>query len=287
MKQKFFILFLVIAVFVPCKAEKNTDETTPAKPQEVIKNRISYTAFPDSFVEFSDFKNFYMVLHANPESDGDVYKGTYTLDIRDHITFVNANLDNGKKERFLLLANNTIGELYGSDGNRVAFGMTGGVNRANIIDGIENVKASSYLKENGISYLPENLNFSNKKTDMPWVEGVDGYGIGEKLFFSGIGGSFHISIGYVSYKKPYLYTQNSRPKTIKLSVEGKPSFVVELKDTPHYQQVMLPKSFNGETIVLEIMDVYPGTKYKDTCINNIIGDPTDPKNFTIYEYWEK
>ena len=46
------------------------------------------------------------------------------MDVQDKVTFVNVNLDNGKKERFLLLANNVLCVLYNSDGNRVAFGMS-------------------------------------------------------------------------------------------------------------------------------------------------------------------
>ena len=267
MKNKLFLLFLVAAVFIFCKA---------IEAQELVKDRISYIALPDYF-GFSDHKNFSIEL------DEEESKGTYTLDVQDKITFVNVNFSNGKKERFLLLASNVIGVLYNSDGNRVAFGMSGGANRANVVDGPGSVSASSFLKEGAVSYLPKNISDWDK-TDKPWVEGVDGYGIGEKLIFNCSPGSFHISIGYVSYKKPYLYTQNSRPKTIKITVEGEEPIIVELKDTPHYQQVMHP---GYGTTVLEILDVYPGTKYKDTCINSIICDMSDPKRYTVYEYWKE
>ena len=92
MKHKLFILFLIAAVFLFCKA---------AVAQEVVKNKISYNAFPMYSIEFSDFKNFYMGISSNPDDDGVAYKGTYTLDVQDKVTFVNVNLNNGKKEKFL------------------------------------------------------------------------------------------------------------------------------------------------------------------------------------------
>ncbi len=46
---------------------------------------------------------------------------------------------------------------------------------------IENISSTSFLKEKSIDYKPENL--QNYNLDSPWVEGVTGYGIGEKITF--------------------------------------------------------------------------------------------------------
>ena len=45
--------------------------------------------------------------------------------------------------------------------------------------------------------------------------------------------------------------------------------VVELEDTPNPQKVSLGTSFYGK-LRLEILEVYPGIKYEDTCITNIL-----------------
>jgi len=220
--------------------------------------------------------------------EGDYYIGTYTLDVQDNIAFLNVHLNEGDDERWLILANGSLCDIYKSNGKHIR-GVTGSVNREQLFGGIASViNATSYLMENNISYSPDNLRINNK-TDKPWVEGADGFGINEKIFFESgalIRGSIHISIGYVSYDKPYLYNQNSRPKKINLSVENKFSFEVELKDTPHYQEIKLPSDvYEEDILVLEILDVYPGTKYEDTCINTIVGEFFSG-NYEINNYWE-
>jgi hypothetical protein len=83
--------------------------------------------------------------------------------------------------------------------------------------------------------------------------------------------SLHISIGFVSYDKPYLYSMNSRPQELRLSIDGKFSFIHHLLDTPNYQKIVLPQQLDyNDTLILEIISVYEGTKYQDTCINTSV-----------------
>ena len=251
---------------------------------------IQYISWED-VIKFMDYETIAWSTFDRMTGDGDYYTGTYTLDIQDNITFLNVHFDNGNSERWLILANGTLCDIYKS-GNRVPgnhiHGVTGSVNRDEIIFFHGPVSASSYLTENGISYSPNNLTI-HYLTDAPWVEGVDGHGINEELFLEKIfskNGSMHISIGYVSYDKPYLYNQNSRPKTVKLSVENKFSFEVELRDTPHYQEIKFPSDIDYDDIlVLEILDVYAGTKYEDTCINSIYFE-WSTGYYDIIRYWE-
>lgn len=85
--------------------------------------------------------------------------------------------------------------------------------------------------------------------------------------------ALHISIGFVSYERPYLYEENSRPRKLNISVAGKFSFTADLVDTPNFQTINLPQTFGrNDELVIEILEVYPGTKYEDTCINNIFYD---------------
>jgi hypothetical protein len=58
-----------------------------------------------------------------------------------------------------------------------------------------------------------------------------------------------------------------------LSVADKFSFMTDLLDTPHFQTIKLPRTLGADdTLVVEIVDVYPGTKYEDTAINCILYD---------------
>ena len=201
--------------------------------------------------------------------------GVYTIDISKGIPFVDVIWEDKTKERLLILSNENILEVYNSSG--VLFkGIEGrqlpGGAEVWLVPYSDNITASSYLIEGAISYAP-------KERERPifqplWVEGADGHGIHEKLFIKAkTCYAIHISIGYVSYFKPDLYYENSRPKQIRLTVKNKFSFDVDLEDTPNYQTIKLPIPLKADDILeLEILEVYPGTKYTDTCINCIYYD---------------
>lgn len=135
--------------------------------------------------------------------------------------------------------------------------------------------ATSFLSEGNSQYIPANL--SNIDIGKPWVEGVVGYGIGEKIEISAKrpGSSNRylsqiiISNGYVSYEKPNLYEDNSRIKKIKITdIINTFELVVDVKDTPNLQYIYLPRPTTG--IEIEIVEVYEGNKWEDTCVNFII-----------------
>jgi hypothetical protein len=126
------------------------------------------------------------------------------------------------------------------------------------------------LTEGDVTYSPYKI---NRDIGECWAEGVSEQGIHESIIFlENMQDKFKnvfISIDFVSYNKPYLYRQNSRPKTIKITIgEGKP-VIHELQDTPNYQPLVLPCGYTGK-IKLEILEVYEGTKYEDTCINDLL-----------------
>jgi len=129
------------------------------------------------------------------------------------------------------------------------------------------ISASSFLIEGDTVYSPDNLvNFDSCK---PWVDGVKGNGVGEKISIV-TDYSFNMLIlsnGFVSYKKPYLYNSNSRIKRFHLyNEEGNIDIEYELQDTPNYQVIEL----NSETsdLTLEILSIYAGNRWpNDTCLN--------------------
>ena len=88
--------------------------------------------------------------------------------------------------------------------------------------------------------------------------------------------SLFISIGYVSYAKPYLYEANSRPKTIRISdLNGGFSTNVRLADTPRIQNITLPLPTTG--VKIEVVSIYPGTQWQDTCVNMILPYGVNPQ----------
>ncbi len=134
---------------------------------------------------------------------------------------------------------------------------------------------SSYLKEKSKSYPVENLR--KLVVDTPWVEAAKGDGIGEGFTIKCIsrtnplGPYLLIMNGYISYNKPYLYKQNNRIKTIRVTGTNTKKFkILNLLDTPHPQTVDISFITEPEDIRIEIESVYKGTKYDDTCLHYCI-----------------
>ena len=113
--------------------------------------------------------------------------------------------------------NDEILILYNGDNkNPLFFGYEGGMKKVEFIYWEQGdwFDSSSCLSEKNIKYEASNLAWL--RTKEPWVEGVEGYGIGEKIYLHTYGTSLYILNGFYSYEKPYLWEQNSRVKKIKI-----------------------------------------------------------------------
>jgi len=135
--------------------------------------------------------------------------------------------------------------------------------------------ASSTLPNEGnLTYYPANA-FDGDITTA-WVEGVSGNGIGECLSIT-FGEPVNIQAfgfdnGYA--KSESLYYKNSRPKNLK--------FVFETESGTENTTFSFDDKYDGDfffhyansfkqvkKVNVYIEDVYPGTKYEDTCITDI------------------
>jgi hypothetical protein len=103
----------------------------------------------------------------------------------------------------------------------------------------------------------------------PWVEGVEGNGIGEWIEKEAVHDIRDIVVfnGYIDPNRPDLYYANSRVKEILISA-GSNKWNYHIEDTPNPQVLSLPIPVSG-TIRFTIQDVYEGNKYTDTCIGGI------------------
>jgi len=176
----------------------------------------------------------------------------------------------------------------------------------NIDDHIkDSVVATSFLKEKGKAgdfYAPWKANDHDKKT--AWVEGVKGDGTGEKIYigvtstfkeeFKPLKINFKIINGFAQNDK--FYSLNNRVKKARITIyEGQftvliahqerngdlkkhISTIIELKDSSEPRKFSLniskmllnsDDSFKRSMFIaeLEILEVYKGTKYHDTCIS--------------------
>lgn len=142
------------------------------------------------------------------------------------------------------------------------------------------VSASSFLTEGTELKHPANR-AHDKSMAKVWSEGVKGNGIGENLTFT-----FHTTkknttdlgvtvcaIGSGHQGSERLFLENARPKLIELSMDGKAKVMLRLKDSMGLQWFEIPKLAlerpSEHTITLKIMEVYPGTKFEDTCIAEV------------------
>lgn len=159
----------------------------------------------------------------------------------------------------------------------------------NVLARIKNIKSSSFLSESlegqTISYRPENLINNTtvvgqgailwQKDSLPWVEGVEGPGIGETLQvdFERVESNIALLNGYVDIQKQYLYRANNRVKTVKVrSLDPNHSFEIiqELEDVVKFHKISFPSAV--DKIEIEIVDVYYGDRWNDTVISGIFND---------------
>ena len=203
------------------------------------------------------------------------------IDIKDWTSrlpsiIIEMNWHNREPDKYLMLVNQDMMVLYREENRSYFYGTYEISGNSKKIDNwrfldIDNVTASNTLREEGVEYAatPDRLSF--RAINRVWA--VRG-GINESLFIEKkINGFTYISIGYVSYADPALYRENSRPKRIRISEIGSSSnfYIHELKDTPNFQEINL-EDF-GSNIQIEILELYQGTKYNDTCINSLFYFP--------------
>ncbi len=141
------------------------------------------------------------------------------------------------------------------------------VSVVNLVSGSEKqlvkwVHATSTLKDKNNRYDAGNLLDGSSGS---WCEGAKGDGIGEKIFLE-----FHreetlSSLSIINgLKSGKYYGMNNRVKEIRINGESH-----ILKDSLREQTVSFNKPLRVKKLVLEIGSVYPGTKWKDTCLTEI------------------
>lgn len=139
---------------------------------------------------------------------------------------------------------------------------------------------SSELKsDKELNFKKENLSDNNLLT--AWIPQNSNSGIGEKIFFyfkanNPRMNTITIFNGYIKNQK--LWVENSRVKTIKMSVNNSDFAILKLDDSPTSQTFHFEPLQNKDRdliITLEIMDIYQGKKWNHTAISEITFDGLD------------
>jgi|GEM_PF-6470664 len=172
-------------------------------------------------------------------------------------------------KKYLCLKCDELLYLYKENGQPFFAGTKFSYMESEFIKPINDIKSSSNLSEGNLVYSSEDMSNAIGK---PWAEGVEKSGIGEWIKFTvNPRQELYISIGFVDYNRPYLYWDNSRPKTVMLYFNDILYKEIHLADTPDFQKIIIPESVRENTeLKIEIRDVYIGSKYDDTCINMIL-----------------
>mgnify|MGYP006284875947 CR=1 FL=1 len=144
---------------------------------------------------------------------------------------------------------------------------------------------------NATSQLPayESVNYGPQQAhdfdvQTAWVEGKEGHGIGERLTYTfdmrehdehnlGI---THLLIANGYKKSEALWRKNNRVKRLRVYINQKVHCDVILQDVFTFQRVRigdvsLPQK-NVLTMSFEIREVYPGDRYQDTAISELLID---------------
>ncbi|MGE5604464.1 MAG: NADase-type glycan-binding domain-containing protein [Bacteroidota bacterium] len=133
------------------------------------------------------------------------------------------------------------------------------------------IRSSSDLFDSGKVYKA--IYVMDKDLKTAWVPtGREKNGIGEWLDFKFYPGqvikSIQIINGYA--KSEAIYQVNNRVKRFKLSFDNGTTLESELKDRQKgFQTIPLTKPQRIEYLRMTILEVYPGTKYHDTCISEV------------------
>ncbi len=131
---------------------------------------------------------------------------------------------------------------------------------------MNSVKADSILEGNAKSYGPDNL---FDQTGKSWCEGAKDDGIGSKITIT-LANESKIETIYIKngFGDTEYFLPNNRVKEMGISGE-KGKNTVTLADTQEMQEVKLKNPVIGRFIELEILSVYKGSKFTDTCIAEV------------------
>lgn len=138
---------------------------------------------------------------------------------------------------------------------------------------LENVamaEASSSLSEYNMTHFPNRLTDGDYTTG--WVEGAAGQGVGEFVKFTFDNDfTFNGVTVYAGYhKNADIYEKNSRPKDLRITFSDGSSKVYPLEDVMEGQKIVFDAPVTTRFMMFTIESVYPGSKYEDTVITEIL-----------------
>jgi len=177
--------------------------------------------------------------------------------------------DSIKKEEYLMLYHEDFLLLYNEKTQTPIYAGFFGKNAFLYFTPVPSINVDSFLTEGTVIYDSKNL--SDISIGKPWVEGKsdDGFGSIIKVRSENLIESIVISNGFFSTKE-HLFYNNNRVKKIRISDSSDVAKYMDyvLDDTAKPEEIIL--EFETKEVNIEIMEVYSGEKFNDTCLNFIL-----------------
>lgn len=240
-----------------------------------------YIVEPGVFIEINN-DNF-SILYDWEDHYIPKISGKYYLSTDKGVRYINIKTSNDSEYIFSVLTIEDILIIVDMQtGRTFRASQTVAKGQFSVLTSFYSYDASSFFYESygGKSYKYKPMNLNNYDITEPWVEGVDGPGIGEWLTFSYIleSSSVYFVNGFYDPYRPHLFEKNNRVKDFELiaydehdgKLEKKFNNNYTLEDTSELQKIQLPEGWTHFKLI--IRSVYPGTTCDDTCIAGIFTD---------------
>lgn len=163
-----------------------------------------------------------------------------------------------------------IPELMGGCSLRCAFGWTvealptGADKPAPVYATNDDCASSAWVDPAPAGSVGSRLTFRFPAHLYPEMEGTPFYGI------QFINGQWLPDDGTDKARKAWL--AHARLKKLRLLYDGKPLYYIDLADSPRWQSVWFDDIplHSGDSISLEVLEVYPGTQTRDAAVSEIV-----------------
>lgn len=294
-KTEVLLILTVCLIASSCTKKENlTVESKTAEEQHtvnetVVKKQNSFPASIDNSnlqilnnYEFNfGYEEYYRIYDGiitsyfeNEYSYRKNYSCTFNVNEHGFLIFTRDN----KEYTFI---DHDIYEIADFDYERAVYKL----NEKNVItltsDGYFSEIINGKLVEYKIDNLKKSVMYGFEKGDnpiytnpVPFVTKRGNSGVGEVIKLQTLSPLASISIlpGYVNTKRQDLFYKNNRPKKIEIrDLNSCYRVIAELSDIAVFQTIELKHPV--ENMEIEILEVYPGTKYDDTCISGLLINP--------------
>jgi len=202
--------------------------------------------------------------------------GPYELRQEEGFTIARVEFPSGSRDLILFHEGHQL-IVYDTELGEAFFGQKGQGDGVGLFP-VFAIEATSFFTEilggKEVRYVANNL--TDYDITNHWVEGVPGYGEGEKLFMEGYF-AHHLVIlnGFFAPGQLTLYRDNGRLKQIRLrgfAESGEMLFeqTFDLLDTPNLQLIEFPEI--AYDVEMEIIEVYAGRRFEDTAVSGLFFD---------------